>query len=538
MDETSYSDAEVVAAINEAFIPVRVDADQRPDINARYNAGGWPTTAFLTHEGDILNAQTYVPPEGMRAIIRTIVEAYKNRRADIFEATAHRRKHLSAPKPPGDAALNDDVVATTRRAIEEAFDEEQGGFGSEPKFPQTDVLDFVLLEFERTRDPRLEQILAKTLRAMSHGGTYDHIEGGFFRYSTTRDWSIPHFEKMAEDHAGLIRVYARAWRACGTPALRETLLSAISYLRTTLRDPDTGLFAGSQDADETYYASTLEERRASQAPYIDRTSYTNWTAALAGAYAIAGAVLADDVLVGEALQTLDTIAAFLIDERGLCYHFLTPGESPRLRNQLTDQAAYLRALLDAYEASGQIRLLARAFALAKKIHEAFAGDDGTLADHAGDALGMLAVRMTPLTENASVADSLLRLSVITADPRYRERAERILRAFASRYASYRTFAAPYASAVARYLHGGTDVTIVGTPEASAPLREAARRLPDPLLVVATFPEDDPLAAARGLRAMLGTPVAYVCRGTACGAPVTSAANVRKAFDSLLVVQSK
>jgi len=537
MDETSYSDAEVIASINEAFIPIRADADQRPDVNARYNAGGWPTTAFLTHEGDILNAQTYVPPEGMRKITRTIVEAYRNRRTEIFETLAQKRKRLSATRPlDGDAALTDEIIAATRSAIEEAFDEEYGGFGDEPKFPHIDVLEFVVLEFERTRDPRLERILSKTLRAMSQGGAYDHIEGGFFRYSTTRDWSVPHFEKMAEDHAGLIRVYARAWRACGTPALRETLLSALSYLRTTLRDPDTGLFAGSQDADETYYASTLEERRALPTPYVDRTAYAGWTAALAGAYALAGAVLADDLLIVEALQTLDAIATVLIDERGLCYHFLAPGQSPRLRNQLTDQAAYLRALLDVYEGSGEPRLLSRAIALAQTINDVFVGEDGTLADHAGDGVGLLAVRMTPLPENVSVADSLLRLSVVTSQARYRDRAERILRVFANRYAAYRTFAAPYASAVARYLHGGADVTIVGTPQATSPLREAAHRLPDPFLVTTTLPEDDPLAAARGLRAMLGTPVAYVCRGTACGAPVTSPADLRKAFDALLVAK--
>lgn len=537
MDETSYSDAAVIASINEGFIPVRVDADQRPDINARYNAGGWPTTAFLSHEGDILNAQTYVPPAGMRAIMETILEAYGNRRADILEALAQKRKRLSARRSlDAPTVLDDEIIAATRRTIEDAFDEEYGGFGDEPKFPQIDVLDFVLLEFERTRDPRLERILSKTLRAMSQGGTYDHIEGGFFRYSTTRDWSIPHFEKMAEDHAGLLRVYARAWRACGTPALRETLLSALSYLRTTLRDPDTGLFAGSQDADETYYACTLEERRALPTPYVDRTSYTSWTAALAGAYALAGTVLADDLLIADALQTLDSIAAALIDERGMCYRFLAPGQSPRLRNQLTDQAAYLRALLDVYEASGEPRLLARAVTLAETINDVFVGEDGTLGDHAGDALGMLAVRMAPLPENVSVADSSLRLSVVTAQERYRERAERILRAFANRYTAYRTFAAPYAGAVARYLHGGADVTIVGTPQATSPLREAAHRLPDPLLVITTLPEEDPLGAARGLRSMLGTPVAYVCRGTACGAPVTSPVDLRKAFDALLVVR--
>jgi uncharacterized protein len=532
MDETSYSDSDVIATINKAFIPIRVDADQRPDINARYNAGGWPTTAFLTPDGSILNAQTYLPPEGIRTIIDVILEAYHKRRDEITEALARRHKHLLVVKPPSTDPLDPSILSVTRTAIEDAFDEEHGGFGQEPKFPQTDVLEFVTLEFKRTKDTRMERILSKTLHAMSHGGSYDHIEGGFFRYSTTRDWSIPHFEKMAEDHAGLIRAYALAWRALGTNALRETLLSALSYVRSVLRDHSSGLFAGSQDADEAYYASSLQERRAMQAPYIDRTSYTNWSASLAGAFAIAGGVLSDDCLTTESLQTLDTIATSLLDDQGLCYHFQIPGQQPRLSRQLTDQTAYLRALLDAYEVTGESRLLTRALALAEKIDTIFTEEDGSLVDHANDAQGLLSIRITPLPENASFADSLLRLSVITLQARYRERAHALLGVFTNRYASYQTFAAPYASAVARYLHGGTGVTILGTSQASAPLREAARRLPEPFLVTATFSENDPLIGQRGLRAMLGTPVAYICRGTACGAPVTEPAGIRMAFDAL------
>jgi uncharacterized protein YyaL (SSP411 family) len=469
----------------------------------------------------------------MRAAMNVILEAYRDRREEIAEALAQRQQRIVAAKPPVGGTVDESILSATRRAIENVFDEEHGGFGNEPKFPQTDLLEFILLEFERTKDASLERILSKTLRGMSYGGTYDHIEGGFFRYSTTRDWSIPHFEKMTEDHAGLLRVYARTWRTLGTHALRETLLSTLSYIRTTLRDPATGLFAGSQDADETYYASTLEERRAMRAPYIDRTSYTNQTAHMAGAFALASGILADDRLLAESLQTLDTINASLLDEQGLCYHFLIPGRTPRLARQLPDQTAYLRALLDTYEASGEMRLLTRAVTLARKIDETFSGDDGTLADHAGDTQGLLAVRATPLPENASFADSFLRLHVITADERYRERAHTALKAFAHRYTSYRTFAAPYASAVARFLHGGAATTIVGAPQASSALREAAHRLPDPLLVTATLPESDPLTAQRGLRAMLGTPVAYICRGKACGAPVTDAADLRTAFDAFL-----
>jgi uncharacterized protein YyaL (SSP411 family) len=537
MDETSYSDGGVIDKLNAEFIPIRVDADQRPDINARYNAGGWPTTAFLTPEGEILTAQTYVPPQGMHSIIEIVLDAYRNRRDEVSSALAQRRERRMAatsPNPARPAAgLDATILETTRRAVEEAFDEDYGGFGSEPKFPHVDVLAFTAREFERTRDPRLERILSTTLTSMARGGMYDHIEGGFFRYSTTRDWSVPHFEKMAEDHAGFLTLYARAWRLLGLAPLRETLISAIAYVRTVLRDPQTGFFAGSQDADETYYALPLEARRAMQAPYIDRTSYTNWTTALAGAFAVAGAALDDDVLIAESLQTLDAVHDTLVDGDGLLYHFVAPGGPPRLCGQLTDQAAYLRALLDAYEISGEARLLERARAFAHRVVRFFAQEDGALRDRTeDDAIGLLATSSQPIAENASVADSLLRLAVITAEPTCGEQAEGILRAFSARYAGFGTFAAPYASAVARFLYGGASVTIVGEGSPTARFRETARRLPDALLVVATLADDDPLVRERALRPMLGTPVAYVCRGNTCAAPVTDAAKLREAFDSL------
>jgi len=159
-----------------------------------------------------------------------IVEAYRNRRTEISkpsrktqtplrDATArrrrrpHRRDHRS-------------YAQRYRRGVRREY----GGFGDEPKFPHIDVLEFVVLEFERTRDPRLERILSKTLRAMSQGGAYDHIEGGFFRYSTTRDWSVPHFEKMAErSRRPHSRLQPRMARFAETPALRETLLSALFH---------------------------------------------------------------------------------------------------------------------------------------------------------------------------------------------------------------------------------------------------------------------------------------------------------------------
>jgi uncharacterized protein YyaL (SSP411 family) len=532
MDRTSYGDRAVTETIAERYVPIRVDTDQRPDVNARYNMGGWPTTAILTPEGELLTGATYVPPEQMCAMLDEVADAYATRKDEIERALEERAERLRARSGSDDAPLEPSIVPTTLASLEAVYDDRFGGFGSEPKFPQTDVLEFLVLLDRRERDGRLDAMLAKTLLGMARGGMYDHVEGGFFRYSTTRDWAVPHFEKMSEDHAGLIRAYARAWRLLGIAPLRDTLLSALAYLRRTLRDPTTGFFAGSQDADEAYYALPLAERRARPAPYIDRIVYTNWNAGLASAFAVAGRALDDDTLVAEALATLDAIDAQLLDARGLCFHFRRPGEAPQVQNLLIDQVAYLRALLDAHEISGEPRLRERALALSRTVLEVFDDSHGAFVDHANDGgPGRLAMRDSALGENANLADSLLRLSAMTGDQQFAARAERTLRAFAARYAEARSFAASYAGSVARALWGGASVAIIGSPAETAPLREAALSLGDPLLSVVTFEANDPLAAERGLTAT-GTPRAYPCRGRVCGTPIEDPAELGDAFGVL------
>ena len=155
-----------------------------------------------------------------------------------------------------------------------------GGFGTQPKFPHPDALRLVLEEYHRTQDPALREIAEKTLHGMADGGMYDKFAGGFFRYSTTRDWSVPHFEKMLEDNAKLTSVYALASQVLNDPYYLDVVKTAHAWLLTDMRDPETGAFAGSQDADaeEAYYGQPLSVRATLPTPFIDRTVYTGWNA--------------------------------------------------------------------------------------------------------------------------------------------------------------------------------------------------------------------------------------------------------------------
>ena len=532
MDETSYSDPRIIERINERFVPVRVDNDRRPDVNARYNQGGWPTTAFLAPAGALLAGATYMPPEQMLGALDQIADFYKENHAHVEERAVELRKESSAERPAS-GELRETMIARVLEEISDAYDPEYGGFGTEPKFPMTDVLDFLLQEYRAAGDQRLYDMLAKTVLAMSSGGMYDRVEGGFFRYSTTRDWSVPHFEKMTEDHAALLRILAELTRTTRNDAFRSTLESALRYVRTVLRDPVTSFFAGSQDADEAYFALPLDERRKREAPYVDRTSYSNWTAAMAGAFAFAGAALEDDGVMGESQAALDALHEHMRDRNGLLYHYLEPGGTPQVRGLLTDQVAYLRALLDAHETSGEPRFFTRARELAAAIDGAFASPNGGYYDHAGteEQLGNLAVRQRPLADNSLLAENFLRLAALNGDEQKRTAAERTLQVFAANYGGMRMFAAPFARALRRFFGAAASVVLVGDPEQTSDLREAARALPDPLLTVRTIAPDDVQALRdRGMDPKLA-PAAYLCRGNVCSAPATTVADLRDAFEA-------
>ena len=515
MDETSYSDPGVIAAINEHYVPVRVDNDERPDVNARYNQGGWPTTAFLTPEGLLIAGATYLPPNRMQAALNEVAQFYQTNRSDIAARSRDARASRGAHEDGG-GEIAPEIVQRVRAAIEERFDEQYAGFGEDQKFPMTDVLEFLFFEYIASGDQRLYDMLARTMLAMGGGGMYDPVEGGFFRYSTTRDWSVPHFEKMTEDHAALIRILAMLVRKTRSAAFRTTLVSATGYVRSVLYDEKRGLFRGSQDADETYYALPLDERRKLAPPYVDPTSYGNWSAAMAAACIAAGSVLEEDALIAIGARTLDVLHG-LLDDRELLFHVQAPGEAPRVRGLLTDQAAYLRALIDAHMFTGEPRFYERAIALASAVIEHLQAPAGGFYDHASieETVGALEFTDRPITDNALMADSLLRLAAMNGGDALRAIALRSLAIYATTYARAGIFAASYARAVRRALTPAAILTLTGTPAATEPLREPALALSLPLLDIHTRD------ARGGEREGFG----YLCVGTACAPPAADAAEL-------------
>ncbi len=536
MDETSYSDPAVISYVNQHYVPVRVDNDQRPDINARYNMGGWPTTAFLTPDGEVLAGATYVPPEQMLELLPKVFVYYQSNRDEVagkVEAMRQRRTAGAAQR----GALSPDIFDGVLRTVAEAYDPVFGGFGDAPKFPHTDALDLLLYAYRRGRDPDLLHMARKTLEFMARGEVFDHEWGGFFRYATRRDWSEPHYEKMLEDNANLLRNVLALYRSSGDQTHVDVARRIIDYMEAKLRDKGAGFFYGSQDADEEFYKLPAAERKKHPEPYIDRTGYTSWNAMAAAAYLDASWTLDRPDLRDAALGALTFAWEHCRAPGGGMYRF--HDGSPQVLGLLGDQAYTARALLDAHEVSGDSLYLERARELAGFLLDRFYDrQNGGFFDtwDQNDSLGRLAERQKSVLENAACAEVMVRLHHLTRDEHYAEAARATLEAFAASYAHLGYFAAAYARQVDAVLNPPAEVNIVGdlAQEGAAALHRAALALDLPSRVVQVLhPQRD---AAR-LEALFlppqPAPAAYVCLGTMCSAPVTGAEELQRSLEEML-----
>jgi len=524
-DRTTYSDPDVVEFVNRYYVPIRVDNDKRPDINTRYNMGGWPTTAFLTPEGNIITGATYIPPEQMKKILRNVRKyhfntEYNNPVAPISEVQTPKTGEISQ-------AIIDDILGY----VVTSFDSVYGGFGDAPKFPQTDSLELALSQHWYTGDKGLLTIVTKTLDRMSEGGLYDHEEGGFFRYSTTRDWTVPHYEKMCENNAKLLSTYLHAYQATGRDTYRKPAEEIVRYVNSTLSDQNAGGFYGSQDADEDYYKLPKNERANRDRPYVDRTIYTSWNGLMTRAYLEATPVLQDSTLTGFALKTIDRLLKQLHDEKSATmYHYLSDG-TPQLRGLLADQITFAEALLQAYQTTADASYLEHAETLIHNLDERLLDTkNGGYYDSAPDpnSLGHLKRPVKILDENSSTAILLMRLYHATGKEAYLQKAKSTLEALAGEYGRHGILASAYALAVDLYLNEPTRIVIVGSKKEhlTNELLEASLRAYDPRrLVVPLDPETDSERMSRLEFPAEHEPRAYVCIGKTCLAPTTVPAKI-------------
>lgn len=511
MDQTSYSDPAVIELINNEFVPIRVDNDRRPDINERYNLGGWPTTAILTPEGHLLSGGTYIPPAQLQQLLLQVVQVYHQRRVDLY-AQILQQTQLEDIVPryhPGqDGIIDTSFLKAGLRKLEEAFDPFHGGFGREPKFPNLDALTLALYHYFLTGDDVFGQIVFTSLDKMGWSGMYDQEEGGFFRYSTSRNWGIPHFEKMLEDNAGFIKLYLEAYMVSGDNKYRDKAQQIINYLKNTLSNPEAGGFYGSQDADEEYYKLNQVDRQRVSAPTIDRTIYTNWNAKTISSYLYAYSILGDPYLRDFALTTLTFILTHCYTERGVLCHYFK--ESPQVPGLLTDAVYLGQALLDSFQLTQDSAYLTRAINLAQTIKTSYADLEGggffdTIKDVA--RLGYLARPIKPLELNATAVLFFLNLYSLTDEEEYHQLAEKTLLSFKLSIHQHGFLAVRYFLAVQRYLTPLMSITVEG---GDSRLWEEGLRVFYPWKDIRHADRDKDKAV----------PALLVCLGNSCWEPIT------------------
>ncbi len=628
MDRESYENDDTASLINELFVPVTVDRDERPDVDARYQRavqvltgqGGWPLTAFLTPDGEVFYGGTYFPPNdahgrpSFRRVLNEVARIWAEepaRAADAARGIRERTASYAAAEVDA-GAVSEELVGIALDALADSYDVRHGGFGRAPKFPNAGGLDLLLDAWLDDGAAWTGRIVEETLTAMVRGGIYDQLGGGFHRYSTDARWIIPHFEKMATDNGVLATTLARAAVVFDSTRFDQAVRGIVEHYRDVAGDVvAAGGFPASQDADfgldndGDYWTWTVEElndalggdarllrvavlhfgvddpagsmhidparhvlfrqldaadvagqidtdeaaareliaevrrrlkvtRDRRPRPFVDETLYAPQVALVAAGHLAAARHLGMADAGEAALRALDRIWRDGFAE-GL-------GVAHRIGDRQTgegldDQAHFANTLIDAFEVTQDRSHLERAQQILDIAIARFTDETGAFRDRPVDVesdVAPLARPHYPLTDapepsgNGAIALALLRMHEITGETGWRERAERVLRAFAAAVPRFASSAATYVKAVARATLPVTRIVVVAEPgdEAGDALLTTALRVYRPrTLVLRIAPGEAASGLPPELDAMLSgaAPRAYVCAGRRCAAPVSAVA---------------
>ncbi len=518
MDETTYSDLKVIAFINDNFIPVRVDADRRPDIDSLYNQGGWPSTLILTPEGDIIAGGTYLPPDAMLSLLSESVAAFSQEKKQ--ERKSSDEKISTSQEPAGSAPSEEDILRIMQ-IIKSSHDNKYGGFGSQQKFPNPDVIDFLLAEYVRKRNPELKAIITATLDNMSRGEIYDSVEGGFFRYATKPDWSEPHYEKMLDVNAGLIKNFARAFMIMRSRSYRLVMLENLNYVLANLFDKKTGIFYGSQDADEHYYKS--KNRKRLKPPFVDKTVYTDSNAQMITALLAVYQATGNREYLKISRKAADFIATTIYTEKDGAYHYYT-GKSKQISGLLSDNVLFGLALIDLYNATGEKKYMRLADSLGHFIIDSlydpsnrrFRLSSGTMPLPPSDGSQLLDANTAVANYRAVIL--LSRLYHYRENEKFKESIDATVASFKNSYGRFAPSGALYGTALRWNLWDPVEITVIadGSSVRRYLVKSQFVYVPEKVIRVYSLKQD------RALISGLGYPLeeaVYLCAGKKCSPPI-------------------
>jgi uncharacterized protein YyaL (SSP411 family) len=573
MEHESFEDEATARLMNDNFVAVKVDREERPDVDAVYmdavvaltGHGGWPMTVFLTPAGEPFYGGTYYPPEprhglpSFRQVLGAVAEAWRERREDVGRQAAalvgelQRSSSVRPSREPLTSSLLTDAVSGLRAS----FDPVWGGFGGAPKFPPASVLEFLLRRDER-------ELTERTFDAMSAGGMYDLLGGGFHRYSVDRTWLVPHFEKMLYDNALLVPAYLHGWLVLGKERYREVAEETLAYLLRELRLPEGG-FASAQDADtdgvegltftwteddpvprELLHpfehgrfvlrgeldaqtrARLFELREQRRKPLRDDKVIASWNGLALAALAESARRLERRDLLSAARELGAFLLGPLSTEDGRLFRTWRGGRA-HTTAFLEDYADVANGLYELHVATGELRWLEESRRLALLAIDLFADDEQGGFFHTpvdGEALVHrkkdLDDNPTP-SGNSMLAYVLLRLGRIYGDEALERRAVGVFRLVAPLLGRAPSAFGQMLSALDLHFSAPRELAIIGPPDTD--VARAALAPFDPNAVVAFGPaEDVPLLTGKGY--VDGRPAVYACERFACQAPVTEPEELR------------
>lgn len=536
MDETTYADPAVIRLVNERFIPIRVDTDQRPDIDVRYRTGGWPTTSILMPTGEILFQANALKAMELLDVLREVDRIYRENTAELQQQVAEmwsRVQEAQATRTYGADSIDPTVIAQSMMIMSQEFDPLYGGFRDKPKFfePEAVTLGF-LLAYEQ-RDPAFKRMALVTLDHQMK--LIDPVWGGLYRYAEERDWTKPHYEKLLAIQAANLDNYLEAYQATELPRYRAVAEGIISYVFQFLADREHGGFYGSQDSvvragsdgrivipGSEYFTLDDAQRRQLGIPSVDRRIYTGWNGQMAKSFLKASQILDRSDVQAFALKTLNVLFARGYRPGQGMVHLVEEGKAQG-RSYLVDQVLFGEGLLAAYLTTSERVYLQRAEAVVDDMVQQFEDrEGGGLYDRPimHDDRGLLRFPEKPLRINLRAALLFCDLYYVTEKQEYRLRAERTLH---SVLGSDRPYPVAYtALAVHRFLHYPIHIVVVGekTDPATEHLWHAAQHVYVPGKIVRLLdPAVDALEIGRISFPRFDSPRAYICSERVCSPPL-------------------
>lgn len=551
MDQTTYANPRIVQLLNSQFIPVRVDTDQRPDLDARYRAGGWPTTNVLLPTGEIIFQANALGSEEMQAMLLEVQSIYVTDKALLLKQASHLWDRVHEKVEAGRSRGNVFQASMAKQSVDmmrAQFDEVNGGFRDAPKFFEPEAIQMVFAYGFFEDDPELLQIGLDTLKKQVR--LLDPVWGGFYRYAEQADWTQPHFEKMLSIQALNLRNYVEAFQLTGDPQFKRIALALIEYVSRFLTDPQTGLLYESQDADvrgtegqafisgAEYYSLNESKRLAFGIPNVDRRIFTGSNALMAWAYLHASLVLEKGAIGDLALQMLNRMFEERFDvDKGLVHG--ETGDEPSLYGLLSDHTFFGQALLEAFRVTGQYQFLQNAEALAEVSQRLLQDSaNGGFFDHPQmpGQLGLLNFPTKPVRENLQAVLWYLDLFHLTEKPMYRSIAENTLQAMVNSRQPLPL--ALSGLAIDQWFRIPIHIAVVGNFDdamTKALLLEGQRMFCPGKIVKGFDPKKGQPKWGDIIFPYEERPVAFVCTDRMCSAPVFHAEVMEKSVADMMAV---